>query len=165
LAALEEKLIDINLDDPSEHDLELIRDTIMEEIKDITGDIPPKLPPFREVNHAIPLIDPTKKYWTHPPRCPDEYQPALSEKINRYVTAGWWAPTTTASAVPKGTPRGPIFRFSDEVMCGYGLFTPGAQGTSPLWRYFCFLVFSDLGLLFSLLWTLPDGCKHLIPRT
>jgi hypothetical protein len=43
--------------------------------------------------------------------------------------------------VPKGTPRGPIFRFSDEVMCGYGLFTPGAQGTSPLWRYFCFLMF------------------------
>jgi hypothetical protein len=67
--------------------------------------------------------------------------------------------------VPKGTPRGPIFRFSGKVMCGYSLFTPGAQGTSPLWRYFCFLVFPDLGLLFSLLWTLPDGCRHLIPRT
>jgi hypothetical protein len=44
-------------------------------------------------------------------------------------------------SVLKGTPTGLIFRFSDEVMCGYGLFTPGAQGTSPLWRYFGFLMF------------------------
>jgi hypothetical protein len=43
--------------------------------------------------------------------------------------------------VLKGTPTGLIFQFSNKVMCGYGLFTPGAQGTSPLWHYFYFLMF------------------------
>jgi hypothetical protein len=60
---------------------------------------------------------------------------------------------TKNSVVLKGTPRGPIFRFSDEVMCGYSLFTPGAQGTSPLWHHFCF---SYVSLILDFLFFILD---------
>jgi len=67
---------------------------------DIFGDIPLVLPPMREVNHEIKLIDPNKviHYWA--PRCPDSLKEQLAEKIDRYVTAGWWVPTTTQQAIP-----------------------------------------------------------------
>jgi hypothetical protein len=39
------------------------------------------------------------------------------------------------------------------------------KGQVPCGAISVFLVFPDFGLLFSLFWTLPDGCKHLIPRT
>jgi hypothetical protein len=38
---------------------------------DLFGDVPLELPPFRKVNHHIPLIDPNKKIRYHLPRCPD----------------------------------------------------------------------------------------------
>src|SRR5882757_8761251 len=41
-------------------DIPRLRDRWLEEIRDITGPIPLTLPPFREVNHCIPLIDPMK---------------------------------------------------------------------------------------------------------
>jgi hypothetical protein len=67
--------------------------------------------------------------------------------------------------VLKGTPRGLIFRFSNEVMCGYSLFTPGAQGTSPLWCYFCFSHVSLISDFCFFILTLSVGCRHLIPQT
>ncbi|OBZ76509.1 Transposon Ty3-G Gag-Pol polyprotein [Grifola frondosa] len=44
-----------------------------------------ELPPFREINHQIPLIDPDKQYRYHLPRCPDAKKPELLEKIARYT--------------------------------------------------------------------------------
>jgi hypothetical protein len=90
----------IDLNNPSEEDLQTLRDYWLYEISDITGDIPLELPPFQEINHCIPLIEPDKKYCTHPPRCPDAFHSVLMDKINCYTTAGWWAQTTAPSAPP-----------------------------------------------------------------
>jgi hypothetical protein len=48
---------------------------------------PERLPPLREVNHKIPLIDESKRYKYHSPRCPDSLKPELMEKIARYTCA------------------------------------------------------------------------------
>ena len=58
------------------------------------------LPPMREVNHHIPLIDPNKKIKGRTPKCPDALQEQLRNKINAYVAAGIWVPCATADAVP-----------------------------------------------------------------
>jgi hypothetical protein len=90
----------INEDEPSAEYLQSLRDAWDLKIADITGGTPPVLPPFREVNHHITLVDPDKKLRTHPPRCPDAFQSVLMDKINRYTDAGWWAPITTQQAPP-----------------------------------------------------------------
>ena len=71
-----------------------------EEFKDITSGVPEVLPPLREVNHRIPLIDEKMQYHYHLPRCPEAVRPALMEKIQRYVRAGWWIHATVPQAAP-----------------------------------------------------------------
>ncbi|OJT02151.1 hypothetical protein TRAPUB_7387, partial [Trametes pubescens] len=61
---------------------------------------PDTLPPFREINHHIPLLDKAKKYRYHLPQCADVVKPELIAKINRYVNAGWWKPITVTQAAP-----------------------------------------------------------------
>ena len=72
----------------------------MDKIADIVGGMPAKLPPFREVNHEIKLIDPGKRIIYRLPKCPDTLKAELAEKISRYTSAGWWVPTTARQAVP-----------------------------------------------------------------
>lgn len=62
--------------------------------------VPPGLPPLREINHRIPLIDEKKAYNYHMPRCPDALKRELLEKIERYTTNGWWEECTTPQAAP-----------------------------------------------------------------
>ena len=45
------------------------------------------LPPWREVNHEIHLIDKSRRYNYHLPRCPNALCEQFHEKINRYVSA------------------------------------------------------------------------------
>ncbi|OJT03559.1 Transposon Ty3-I Gag-Pol polyprotein, partial [Trametes pubescens] len=61
---------------------------------------PEELPPFREVNHRIPLIDEKKIYRYHLPWCANTIKGDLMAKINRYVKAGWWRPATVTQAAP-----------------------------------------------------------------
>jgi hypothetical protein len=49
-----------------------------------------RLPPLREVNHQIPLIDEGKHYTYHLPLCIDALKQQLSDKIRLYTDAGWW---------------------------------------------------------------------------
>lgn len=67
---------------------------------DLIGDIPLELPPMREINHRIPIIDESKRYNYHHPRCPDAARPELLEKWNRYVRAGWWEMKPATQAAP-----------------------------------------------------------------
>ncbi|KAL1938571.1 hypothetical protein VTO73DRAFT_11594 [Trametes versicolor] len=67
---------------------------------DLIGDIPLELPPMREINHRIPIIDEDKRYNYHHPRCPDAARPELLEKWNRYVEAGWWEMKPANQAAP-----------------------------------------------------------------
>ena len=77
-----------------------IRERILREFEDLFQPVPPELPPFREVNHRIPLVDETKRYNYWLPKCPEALRPLLSEKIDRYVKAGWWVPCQTDQAAP-----------------------------------------------------------------
>ena len=61
---------------------------------------PDELPPLREINHRIPLIDKSKVYHHRQPKCPDAFKPALMDKIDCYTKAGWWVPITASRATP-----------------------------------------------------------------
>ncbi|KIJ54616.1 hypothetical protein M422DRAFT_140122, partial [Sphaerobolus stellatus SS14] len=71
-----------------------------EKYADLFGDIPLELPPMCEVNHRIKLIDPDKRFNYLLPKCPEALRPQLHTKIDRYLKAGWWEPTTALQAVP-----------------------------------------------------------------
>ncbi|KAL7278559.1 hypothetical protein ACG7TL_007558 [Trametes sanguinea] len=86
--------------DEKEEELQKLRDKWYAKTEDIMRPPPETLPPFREVNHRIPLIDEQKKYRYHLPRCADVVKPELLAKINRYVAAGWWRPVTCEQAAP-----------------------------------------------------------------
>ena len=58
------------------------------EITDITGPIPEKLPPLREVNRRILLINTNNSIKHRYSKCPDSLRPRLMEKIERYAAAG-----------------------------------------------------------------------------
>ena len=69
-------------------------------ITNLVSGIPLKLPPIREVNHEINLIDPEKCIHYHLPKCPEHFCEELSQKIERYTTAQWWIPAVAHQAVP-----------------------------------------------------------------
>ena len=81
-------------------DIPRLRNEWKEKYAAIFGSIPLKLPPFREVNHEINLMDPEKRINYCLPKCPEHYRPELSEKIQRYTTAKWWLLATARQAVP-----------------------------------------------------------------
>ena len=67
---------------------------------------PDELPPLREINHRIPLIEESKTYHHRQPKCPDAFKPALMAKLERYTRAKWWFPTiasrtTSMMCIPK----------------------------------------------------------------
>ena len=70
------------------------------ECEDIIKGALERLPPMREVNHRIPIVDENKRYKYHSPRCPDSLKPELIEKIARYTRAGWWEPIQVDQAAP-----------------------------------------------------------------
>ena len=84
----------------TDDDIPRLRDRWMEICQDIMSGVPEKMPPIRAVNHRIPLIDEKMLYHYHLPRCPDAMKPQLSEKIQKYVRAGWWEPVQTNQAAP-----------------------------------------------------------------
>jgi hypothetical protein len=84
----------------SDQDIPKIREDWMRTISDISCPIPEKMPPLREINHEINLIDESKQYGYRHPKCPDKFVNELSDKIARYMRAGWWVPRTVRSAMP-----------------------------------------------------------------
>ncbi|KIJ47527.1 hypothetical protein M422DRAFT_140071, partial [Sphaerobolus stellatus SS14] len=84
----------------SKSDIPALREAWQNKYADIFGDLPLELPPFREVNHEIKLIDPSKMIRYRTPQCPESLKEQLIDKINHYVTAGWWQQTLTQQAVP-----------------------------------------------------------------
>ncbi|KIJ25035.1 hypothetical protein M422DRAFT_119652, partial [Sphaerobolus stellatus SS14] len=81
-------------------DFSRLRSQWKEKYSDLFGKIPLELPPMREVNHRIKLIDPDKRFNYRLPKCPEALRPQLHAKIDRYLKAGWWEPTTASQAVP-----------------------------------------------------------------
>ena len=83
-----------------EEDFPRLREQWYDEFEDILGGTKDELPPWREVNHEIHLIDDDKRYHYHLPRCPHSLRGELHDKINRYVNAGWWEPRSVNQAAP-----------------------------------------------------------------
>ena len=83
-----------------EEKLQQLRDQWMKECEDIMHPPPDGLPPWREVNHSIPLIDPNKQYKYRPARCPEVVREELMKKINKYTNALWWKAASVQQAAP-----------------------------------------------------------------
>ncbi|KIJ55081.1 hypothetical protein M422DRAFT_121284, partial [Sphaerobolus stellatus SS14] len=81
-------------------DFSRLRSQWKEKYSDLFSDIPLELPPMHEVNHRIKLIDPDKQFNYRLPKCPEALRPQLHAKIDRYLKAGWWEPTSASQAVP-----------------------------------------------------------------
>ena len=79
---------------------EEIRQRILSENAILFGPRPPGLPPSWVVDHTIPLLDEQKRYHYYLSKCPDALRPQLLEKINTYLTNGWWETCTTDQAAP-----------------------------------------------------------------
>jgi hypothetical protein len=58
------------------------------------------LPPLREVNHRIPIIDESKAYSFRPSRCPAAFLPLWSAKRDQYIKSGRWRFATSTNAAP-----------------------------------------------------------------
>jgi hypothetical protein len=81
-------------------ELEPLRQRWIEKYSTMFGPPPVELPPLREVNHSIRLIDPDAQYSSRPPRCAKSLFPLLREKTERYVKAGWWKQAHGRNAIP-----------------------------------------------------------------
>jgi len=77
-----------------------LRKAWLESAADILTGAPTHLPPLREVNHKIPIIDESKRYNYHLPRCPEALKTQLIDKIQTYKDAGWWEETNVSQAAP-----------------------------------------------------------------
>ena len=84
----------------TEADIPRLRKEWVRACEDLFVNQPDELPPLREINHKIPLIDETRSYHHRQPKCPDAFKPALMAKIERYTKAGWWMPITATRATP-----------------------------------------------------------------
>ena len=68
--------------------------------QDILSGVPDTLPPLRDINHHIPLVDEKKRYNYHLPKCPDSMRKPLTEKISKYCKTGWWCLAQAEQAAP-----------------------------------------------------------------
>ena len=58
------------------------------------------LPPFRVINHTIPLIDESKTYPWRPSHCPEALRAQWAEKRDAYLRSGRWKITPAGNTVP-----------------------------------------------------------------
>ena len=58
------------------------------------------LPPLRDINHTIPLIDEEKTYPWRPSRCPEIFREQWVEKRDAYIKSGRWNITSARNTVP-----------------------------------------------------------------
>ena len=58
------------------------------------------LPPLRDINHTIPLIDEERTYQWRPSRCPEIFREQWSEKRDAYIKTGRWKITSARNTVP-----------------------------------------------------------------
>ncbi|KAJ7215173.1 hypothetical protein C8J57DRAFT_1538301 [Mycena rebaudengoi] len=86
--------------DDSPQRLDMLRACWFDKCADLMGPILLELPPMRAINHEINLIDNKAIYHFHQPRCPESLRSQLYDKIQRYISAGWWELTPVPQAAP-----------------------------------------------------------------
>jgi hypothetical protein len=81
-------------------DIPRLRAQWMEKIADLLEPPPLQLPPLREINHRIKLVDKTKTLRHRVAKCPDALRPQFEAKLKRYMESGWWEPANVSQASP-----------------------------------------------------------------
>jgi hypothetical protein len=77
---------------------------ILTDYADVFPDtLPHGLPPLREVNHRITLIDPNKKLRPKTYSIPLKYEQQIRDQVNAYCDSDWFFPMATDDAVPAFT--------------------------------------------------------------
>lgn len=84
-----------------EDELDKVREMLRTEAEDLcqTAETS-ELPPFRKINHVIPLIDEDKLYSWRPSRCPEALRSVWQAKKNAYLRSGRWRLATGTNALP-----------------------------------------------------------------
>ncbi|KAF8752463.1 hypothetical protein RHS01_07674 [Rhizoctonia solani] len=77
---------------------DMLRDEAANVCKPKDGNTP--LPPFRAINHRIPLIDGQKTYRFRPSRCPEALKGQFESKAREYLGSGRWKHSTGSNAIP-----------------------------------------------------------------
>ena len=78
-----------------------LRLQLKEEAEDLCPDTSKTaLPPLREVNHIIPLIDERKIYRFRPSKCPEAFREQWTLKKDAYINSGRWKHATGRNAIP-----------------------------------------------------------------
>ena len=84
-----------------EGNLEKGRAELLEYAQDLCKELgETDLPPFRAINHEIPLIDEDKIYPWRPSRCPEVYRAQWAEKKDIYLKSGRWKISSARNTVP-----------------------------------------------------------------
>ena len=84
-----------------EENLEKARAELVEYARDLCKELDETdLPPFRAINHEIPLIDENKIYPWRPSRCPEVFRQQWAEKKNAYLRSGRWRVSSARNTVP-----------------------------------------------------------------
>jgi hypothetical protein len=87
--------------DVVEDDLQKLRDQLATEARDLCPDTSKvALPPFRAINHTIPLIDVEKVYRYRPARCPEALKNLWREKRDAYIANGRWRRASGSPTAP-----------------------------------------------------------------
>ena len=86
---------------PEDRRLEDIRKELRQYAEHLCKEIhETSLPPLRDINHTIPLIDPSKTYPWRPSRCPEAFREQWTEKRDAYLKTGCWEITSAGNTVP-----------------------------------------------------------------
>ncbi|GAA5974834.1 hypothetical protein JCM11641_008387 [Rhodosporidiobolus odoratus] len=92
---------DNEVDDPndlSKSDAKVALSELLAESNNVFVDELPAPPPYRPVNHDIPLVDEEKKIRPHAIRMPDQYAAQWSAHLCKFVETGFWSPAALDSA-------------------------------------------------------------------
>ena len=84
-----------------EDELEKLHEELWRDAVDLCQDgARTALPPLRDVNHSIPLIDESKIYSWRPSKCPEALLPQWKEKKAAYLELGRWQLASGVNASP-----------------------------------------------------------------
>jgi hypothetical protein len=86
---------------PTLSDLEAVHDELHQASDHLCKDVnEANLPPFRAINHTIPLIDENKIHSWRPSHCPEVFRGQWAEKRDTYLKSGQWQITSAENTVP-----------------------------------------------------------------
>ena len=86
---------------PEEREIEAAREELRQYADPICREVwETDLPPFRAINHTIPLIDESKIYSWRPSKCPEKFRDQWAEKRDAYLKSGRWEITASGNTVP-----------------------------------------------------------------